>query len=109
MKAENALVQTQESDSSDSERLLQSINDKDVVAIQLVALKILVFSGPVHAIDFGWLMQIILDHGKMSLGWKAAFEHAYERQPPGRRILYRDAMTKLYLWFRDYHMAAKFL
>ena len=106
---ETELVTTAESGSSAMEQLSKAIEDKDPHAIECFALMFLLSSGPVHAIDFAWVMQIILDHGKMSPGWKAAFEQAYERQPPSRRILYRDSMTKLYRWFKDYHMAANFL
>jgi len=109
MNSETEVIRAAESYSSASEQLSRAIEDKDHQAIEFFALKLLLFSGPVHAINFAWVMQIILDHGKMSPGWKAAFEQAYDLQVLSRRILYRDSMVKLYLWFKDYHMAAKFL
>jgi hypothetical protein len=109
MKGESELIPKAESVTSASEELSKAIDDEDLLAIECSALKILLFSDPASALNFAWVMQIILDHDRMSPGWKSAFNHAYERQPPGRRILYRDSMTKMYLWFKDYHMAVKFL
>ena len=81
----------------------------DTVDIEMSALKLLLESKTISSGDFASAMQTVFDLGKMSTGWKAAFELAYENQPASRRILYRDSMTRLYLWFKDYQMAEKFL
>ncbi len=80
----------------------------DTVEAEISAFKLLE-SKPASSLSFAYALHTVLELGKMSPGWKAAFEIIYESQPEGRRILYRDSMVKLYLWLKDYHMAVKFL
>ena len=89
-------------------QVLKAAEDKDPEATECLALAFLL-SGPLYATEFEWVLRTVLGLGKMSPGWKAAFELAYEKQPPNRRILYRSAMAELYLWFKDYHTGAKYL
>jgi len=52
MNGETELVTTAQSSSSASEQLSKAIEDKDPQAIECFALMFLLFSGPVHSIDF---------------------------------------------------------
>jgi hypothetical protein len=90
------------------ERFRTALEDKDQEAIEYFGLALLL-SRRLYAQEFAMVMDAIIDSGKMSPGWKSAFERAYEAQPENRRVLYRDPMVKLYLSLREYHTAAKFL
>ena len=109
MKDEGSLSTTGIPDSSNFRRLSKAIEGNDPVTTELLALAYLFESESISSGHFGCVMQMVFDLGKMSASWKAAFELAYESQPLNRRILYRSSMTTLYLWFKDYHMAERFL
>ncbi len=96
-------------DPSNLERLCNAVEQRDALATEAFTLAFLLQSKEVSSLYFAWVMQIVFDLGKMSPGWQAAFESVYERQSASRRILYRDAMTKLYLRSGDYAIAEKFL
>ena len=108
MRSQTELSSDAPSDRSIDEQFRDALKDKNEDAIEYFALALLL-SRRLYALEFATVMDAVLDSDKMSLGWKSAFERAYEAQPENRRILYRDSMVKLYLSLRDYHTAAKFL
>jgi hypothetical protein len=108
MSSQTELSSDAPSDRSIDEQLWDALKDKNEDAIEYFALALLL-SRRLYALEFATVMDAILGSGRMSPGWKSAFERAYEAQPENRRILYRDSMVKLYLSLGDYYTAARFL